>query len=260
MKPDMTAATDDPTDWRARALISASALRHNLAVVRKCAPKSRVMAVLKSNAYGHGMAAVCAALADGVDAIAVATMKEGVACRAVNSALPVVVLSGLLQPASLDLCRRYRLQPVLHTPQHVDWAADYRGAAIAVWLKIDSGMNRLGIAPSQTAAAIARLQANPRIETLRLMSHLSCADDAADDTTPAQQQHFAAATAAYDFERSLANSAGVMAWRDTHYDWVRPGIMLYDRGSPVLPVVIDDADAITKTPVTPSPTHHYYAR
>ena len=223
---------------RARALIDAGALRHNLALVRKLAPGCRVMAVVKSNAYGHGMAAVSREIAGRVDAFAVATLEEGIACRAANPSLPVVVLSGLLQPESLELCRRHRLDPVAHTLQHVQWLEQYRGEPLSLWLKIDTGMNRLGIAPGEVADAVARLGRNKRVESIRLMSHLANADDPDDPCTEQQSQCFKQCAGTGigglgQLERSLANSAGVMGWPQTHLDWVRPGILLYG-GSPLL--------------------------
>ena len=218
--------------WRARALIDARALRHNLALVRQLAPGCRVMAVIKSNAYGHGMAAVSREIAGRVDAFAVATLQEGIDCRNANPATPVTVLSGLQQPAALDLCRRYRLDPVLHADEHLRWVEQYRGAPLAPWLKIDTGMNRLGIAPGRVAEAVARLRRNKRVGSIRLMSHLANADDTEDAHSAAQLKRFKRASDAYEMERSLANSAGVMRWQKTHFEWVRPGIMLYG-GSPL---------------------------
>lgn len=221
-------------NWRARALIDGRALRHNLAVARRLAPGCRVMAVIKSNAYGHGMAAVSRAIADRVDAFAVATLQEGIDCRAANPALPVTLLSGLRQPADLELCRRHRLDPVLHAGEHLDWVEQCRGAPapLCAWLKIDTGMNRLGIAPSQVAGAIARLRQSG-VKRIGLMSHLACADAVGDPRTAAQLKRFRRATDARRLERSLANSAAVMKWPKTHFQWVRPGIMLYG-GSPLL--------------------------
>ncbi len=219
--------------WRARALIDAEALRHNLAVVRKLAPGCRVMAVLKSNAYGHGMGLVSSEIAAHVDALAVATLEEGIACRAANPSLPVVVLSELQRPTSLDICQRHQLQPVVHTLQHIQWAEQYRGEPLSLWLKIDTGMNRLGIAPDEVADAMARLGRNKRLENIRLMSHLANADDPQDPASEQQLRCFKQCTDAYPPERSLANSAGVMKWPRTHFHWVRPGIMLYG-GSPLL--------------------------
>jgi len=228
-------------NWRARALIDGRALRHNLGVARRLAPNCRVMAVVKSNAYGHGMVEVSRALAGRVDAFAVATLQEGIDCRAAHPAAAVTLLSGLQRPADLELCRRQRLGPVLHDEEHLRWVEQCRAMppssphSLSPWLKIDTGMNRLGLAPAQVADAIARLRRS-RVKRIRLMSHLACADDTGDRRTEAQLRRFRRATDAWRAEgmaRSLANSAAVMRWPQTHFEWVRPGIMLYG-GSPLL--------------------------
>lgn len=219
-------------DCRARALIDAAALRHNLALARRLAPDSKIMAVVKSDAYGHGMALVTRSIADRVDAFAVATLTEGIECRLANPSVPITVLSGLCRAADLHRCRQHRLQPVLHSLEQVEWAEQYDGAPLSPWLKIDTGMNRLGVAPDEVADAIARLRRNRRIEGIRLMSHLANADDLDDCYTATQSRRFRECTEQYEMERSLANSAALMKWPQTHFQWVRPGIMLYG-GSPV---------------------------
>jgi len=223
-------------NWRARARIDGRALRHNLAVARRLAPASRVMAVVKSNAYGHGMAEVCRALGGQAEAFAVATLQEGIDCRAAAPSVPVTLLSGLQRPADLQDCRRHRLDPVLHHEEHLRWVEQHRGAlgSLSAWLKIDTGMNRLGIAPARVADAVDRLRRSG-VGDIRLMSHLANADDVSDRLTATQLRRFKRATAAFKSARSLANSAAVMKWPRTHFDWVRPGIMLYG-GAPLLGV------------------------
>ncbi len=247
--------------WRTRALIDCGALRHNLSVVRKLAPNCRVMAVVKANGYGHGMATVCAAIAKRVDAFAVASVEEGIECRAadlslsasLSAPLPVVVLSGLQRPASLALCSRYCLSPVVHSMEQVEWIERHDDEPLNLWLKIDTGMNRLGIAPDEVAAVVSRLRRSKYVTAIRLMSHLANADDPQDDLALQQLRRFQQCTDQYasqsasqsagqsasqfdgqsKLERSLANSAGIMHWQQTHMDWVRPGIMLYG-GSPLI--------------------------
>ncbi|MGR3913602.1 MAG: alanine racemase, partial [Gammaproteobacteria bacterium] len=230
----VTTAMEDEheTEWRARALIDRSALRHNLEVARRLAPHSRVMAVVKADAYGHGLAAVTDALASRVDAFAVATLEEALACRRAHPRIAVVVLSGPLGPESPEICARHRLQLLAHAPAHLDCLARYDGAPLSVWLKIDTGMTRLGLEPAQVAAALAQLRRNPRIRLAGLMSHLANADDAGDDFTTTQLERFRQCAERCQLARSLANSAGIMQWPQTHFDWVRPGILLYG-GSPV---------------------------
>ena len=222
--------------WRARARIDGRALRHNLGRARQLAPGCRVMAVVKSNAYGHGLTEVARALAGRVDAFAVATLQEGIDCRAAAPAASVTILSGLQRPEDLTVCAQQRLHPVLHDEQHLQWVERHRAEmkALNPWLKIDTGMHRLGIAPAQLSDAIARLQ-RCGVKRMRLMSHLANADDVGDAYTDMQLQRFKRATDELNAARSLANSAAVMKWPRTHFDWVRPGIMLYG-GSPLLGV------------------------
>ncbi len=227
--------------WRTRAVLDLAALRHNLAVVRKLAPACKIMAVLKANAYGHGMARISGALADRVQGFAVASVAEGIRCRralasaaadvAADVAPPIALLSGLQHASDLVLCRRHQLAPVAHTAAHVEWLAQYRGTSLTAWLKIDSGMHRLGIAPQQVAEAVARLRANRCLARLGLMSHLAAADAAEHSFTERQLAIFTRATDAHqshcELGRSLANSAAVLQHPQTHFQWVRPGLMLY---------------------------------
>jgi len=229
-------------NWRARALIDARALCHNLGLARRLAPGCRVMAVVKSNAYGHGLTEVVRAIGDGVDALAVATLQEGVDCRAASPDAAVAILSGLQRPDDLTVCAQQRLQPVLHDEEHLQWAeqCDAVVRRLNLWLKIDTGMNRLGIAPAKVADAVARLR-RCGARDIRLMSHLGCADDASDGYTGAQLQRFRRATDGLNMQRSLANSAAVMQCPGAHFDWVRPGVMLYG-GSPLLGRRADELD------------------
>ena len=220
------------SEWRARALIDRSALRDNLKVARRLAPNSRVMAVVKADAYGHGLAEVTETLAPHVDAFAAATLEEALACRRMHPEIMITVLSGLLAPESLEVCARHNLQPLAHSSAHLQWLAGYDGAPLSVWLKIDTGMTRLGLEPAQVAGALGELGRNSRIRITGLMSHLANADDAEDDFTASQAERYQKCADQHELARSLANSAGVMQWPQTHLDWVRPGILLYG-GSPL---------------------------
>ena len=211
----------------ARACIDLHALRHNLAQARQAASGSRVMAIIKANAYGHGLLPVAQSLTD-ADAFGVASPEEGVMLREAGFDRRIVLLEGPFNADDLHLISGYRLDVVIHHASQLDMLeqADLR-RTIDVWLKLDTGMNRLGFDPTETAEVVARLQCIDLVETIRFMTHFACADDPADDTTRVQSQRFAEALTALAGERSLANSAAILAWPDTHADWVRPGIMLY---------------------------------
>lgn len=229
--------------WRARALIDCAALHHNLDVVRQLAPGCKIMAVVKSDAYGHGMQRITNEIATRVDAFAVATLQEGIDCRLANPSplIRITVLSGLQQADALEVYQQHQLTPVAHTATHVEWLTKYRGAPLSLWLKLDTGMSRLGIAPQQVEKAIAKLRANESIKEIDLMSHFANADSEEDDFTTKQLDCFQQYTDQYaeqhsgqdSLERSIANSAAIMAHPKTHFQWVRPGIMLYG-ASPLL--------------------------
>ena len=214
---------------RTRAVIHPEALRHNLAQARQAAPQSRVMAVIKADGYGHGLLRVAAALRR-ADAFAVTCLEEAIPLREAGYAHPILLLAGPFEPSELEACRRYRLDIVVHAPWQVELLeAASAGRALSVWLKIDSGMHRLGLMPEQVPELHRRLTRCAAVNThIRLITHMACADDRDDlRSTPGQVQRFAEAGAGLDGERSLANSASVLGWPETHADWVRPGVMLY---------------------------------
>ncbi|MDH3947940.1 MAG: alanine racemase [Gammaproteobacteria bacterium] len=210
-----------------RAIINLSALRHNLSIARRRAPDSRIMAIIKANGYGHGSVTVAQALNE-VDAFGVACLDEAITLREAGIAQPIVLLEGAVHAADLNLVRGYQLELVVHHPAQINLLEQDSGRAIPVWLKLDTGMHRLGIPPGQVAEMLQRLgQLETVAQPVRLMTHLANADDRQDNTTSQQLARFDAATADLKLQTSIANSAGILAWPDTHRDWVRPGIMLY---------------------------------
>lgn len=209
----------------AYASLDARALRHNLAQVRKLT-SARVMAIVKANGYGHGLVWVAKALAD-ADAFGVASLEEGLELRAAGIQQEICLLEGFFEAAEIPVILRERLTPVIH--DHHQLAAlrhvqsDRRCDA---WIKVDTGMHRLGFDPVEVPAVAADLAALRFVDRLGLLSHLACAEDFASPVTMLQiealgQLRFPG------LRRSLANSAGVMGWPAAHGDWVRPGLMLY---------------------------------
>lgn len=212
----------------ARATVDTAALQHNLRTVRRLAPRARVMAVIKANAYGHGLVGTARALR-AADAFAVARIEEAVALREAGLDNAIVLLEGAFDAAHLPLAASLGLELVVHSPEQL---AMLEGALVSrpigVWLKVDTGMNRLGFPPEEAQQAASRLAACASVASApRLMTHLSCADERDAAVTDLQLQRFGAATAALDGERSIANSAAVLWRQDCHADWVRPGLMLY---------------------------------
>lgn len=210
------------------AVIDLAALRHNLKRVRELAPRSRVMAVVKANAYGHGLALAAQALA-GADAFAVASLEEAQIVRRAGLSNPIVLLEGVFGESELEEAARWSCALVVHDAYQLK-LIEKSGLKeeLSVWLKVDTGMNRLGFAPAATQDAWKRLnEAKAVKQPVRLMTHFASADEVSDPKTQAQLQAFAAATAGMEAERSIANSAGILAWPQSHADWVRPGSMLY---------------------------------
>lgn len=211
----------------ASAVIRLDALRDNLERIRAVASDSRVLAVVKANAYGHGIAGAVRALGN-ADALAVACIDEAAAIRDADCDAPVVLLEGVFDATELALAARHRCELVVHDPWQIDALANAPGRhAFTVWLKIDTGMNRLGFPLAEAAHARERLQKIPTVEHLRFMTHLACADDLTSAMTDTQLGAFEHATEGWAGERSIANSAGVFGHPRSHGDWVRPGLALY---------------------------------
>ncbi len=212
----------------AHALLDMGALTANLARIRASAPHCKVMAVIKANAYGHGAITIARALT-GVDAFAVARVDEGVALREAGIRQRIAVLQGFVSGEELALHSRYDLEPVVHSPTQVALLESAAlGNPVTVWLKLDSGMHRLGFDSEQFAACHGRLtQCLSVRQPPLLITHLANADELADPATPRQLDLFDRSVAELPGERSIANSAGLLAWESALAEWVRPGIALY---------------------------------
>ncbi len=216
-------------DSAPRAVIDLTALRHNLQRVRTLAPNSRVLAVVKANAYGHGLFRVVTALGDAVDALAVARLGEGVSLRRAGIACPIVVLEGCANQQELNLAAANQLEMVVHNLEQIKLLQQQKlRNPVVCWLKIDTGMHRLGLPLNSVLTAYQALAScGSVLGKPRLMTHFANADDLADPATKKQWQLFQGITSVLDAETSCANSGAILGWPETHADWVRPGIMLY---------------------------------
>ncbi|HIA08477.1 MAG TPA: alanine racemase [Chromatiaceae bacterium] len=232
---DAVRATASSTGVRAR--IDLSALRHNLARVHDFCPDAKVMAVIKANAYGHGLCEVATALS-AADAFAVARIEEASALRDAGCDKPLLLLEGVHDDLALAQARDLDLACVVHAP-HQLVLFEQANQAMPLWLKVDTGMHRLGFAPRDVKDALSRLRAIT--DDIVLMSHFACADESGSEATRHQLQQFDSVTDTLTYPTSLANSAGIVAWPDAHRDWVRPGIMLYG-ASPLLDISADMLD------------------
>lgn len=211
-----------------RARVDSSALRSNLQVVRACAPGRRVMAVVKANAYGHGLISTALALAD-ADAFAVARLEEAVALRAAGLKRRIVLLEGVFNAEQLSEAGRLELDLVVHQELQIALLEqDPLQRRRRLWLKVDTGMNRLGFRPERFRAAWERIMRllPPPLE-LRVLTHLSGADEEDGQSTAEQLARLAPLVAGLPAELSIANSAAILALPQTHAHWVRPGLALY---------------------------------
>ena len=202
-----------------------SALRHNLGVARRHAPKSKIWAVVKADAYGHGLARVARTLVD-ADGYALLDLNDAVRLRESGVTKPMLLLEGAFHPADLALVDRYGLALAVHNAEQILMIERARvSSPLAVWLKLNTGLNRLGFAGPKVRAAHSRLQACGKVAAISLMTHFADADGPAGVT--AQLARFVEWTAGLQGEVTLANSAAVLCYPEAHGDWVRPGIMLY---------------------------------
>jgi alanine racemase len=207
------------------ATISAGALRKNLLVAKAHAKGAKVWAVIKANAYGHGLERAARAL-DAADGFAVVDFQEAARLRVAGVTKPILLLEGFFKPADVPLLHKYALTPVIHNPEQVEM---FRLAAhpgeLDAYVKVNSGMNRLGFTTDSLRPAYNAIRMHPHVRSVTLMTHFADADG----TVGVKEQlaWFRELTRDYDAPQSLANSAALIRFPETHGAWVRPGIMLY---------------------------------
>jgi alanine racemase len=210
------------------ALIHLDALRHNLQRVRDFAPDARVWSVVKANAYGHGLKRAFEGLRAS-DGFALLNIDEAQTLRDLDWRGPILLLEGVFEARDLEWCSRLNLWHVVHRPEQIDWLAIHKTEwPHRVFLKMNTGMNRLGFTPPAFRQAWTRLNALTQVEEVSLMTHFSDADSPRGIAH--QMAVFNEATSDLDGERSLCNSAGILRHAQdpaVRGDWVRPGVMLY---------------------------------
>lgn len=211
----------------ALATIDLDAIRQNFARVRALAPQSRVLAVVKADAYGHGLERVARALS-AVDGYGVASLDDAERLRAIGIRQRIVLLGGFDDPRDLPLLRALDLDTVLHAPEQLRMLELDRGTPIRVWPKLDTGMHRLGFAWTDARVLAARLTGLSNVAADPVwMTHFASADLPGATLTAEQMTRFASATAGLAGQRSLANSAATLLLPGSRADWVRPGGLLY---------------------------------
>ena len=232
----------DPT----YAVIDLNALQHNLQVLQERAPDSKILAVVKANAYGHGMVKVAKTLKN-VYGFAVARLNEALTLRAAGISKPLVLLEGFFENSDLPTLVEQNLQAVIHSQQQVAalLSADLP-SPLQIWLKLDSGMHRLGFSAEQFDAVYQQLSNCRNIrQPINLITHFNCADELDNPITGEQINLFKAHIKKDSGLNSLASSAATLAWPDAHFDMIRPGIALYG----VSPFADKDAQQFNLKPV-----------
>lgn len=212
------------------ALIDCEAARHNLQRIRAMAPETKIMAVVKANAYGHGIELMAPCLSE-ADAFAVASVDEALALRHLGVTHPIVLLEGIFCASELTDVVEQRLELVVHSDEQIAMLKTHRGCHnLVIWIKVDTGMHRLGFAPSEVARVWHQLQGLSCLaQPLRLMTHFASSDEPNAPANATQLEQFKQLLAYLPdpLAISLSNSAAIIHLPESHGDWVRPGIMMY---------------------------------
>lgn len=208
--------------------IDTNALQHNFNRVQELAPESKILAMVKANAYGHGIVEIAKALRD-ADAFGVACLAEASSIRQVNLSNPIVLMSGFVNVNGLTKIIELKCESVIHNFEQIKILEQARlSHPIKVWLKINTGMHRLGFVSEDVADAYARLVKCKNVAAPpKLITHFADADDIKKMTTKKQIKIFNFVTKKLSGEKSLANSAAILSYPESHADWVRPGGLLY---------------------------------
>lgn len=211
------------------ALMSTENLLHNLRVIQKISAPAKTIAMLKANAYGHGIRSVGARLADRVYAFGVASIDEALALRKHGITTPILLMQGIFEPEELQIASEQDFQIVFNNEIQVGWLEKSSlSRPIHAWIKINTGMNRLGFKLDKAALFFERIQKSPLIQgPVKIISHFACADTPSHPLNTIQIHAFQNAIQDLTTEYSLCNSAGIFNFPDCHYDYVRPGIALY---------------------------------
>ncbi len=237
----------------ATAYIDTSALQSNLKKVQEIAPSSKILAVVKANAYGHGLDQIAATIGTSADAFGVARIEEALQLRAGGIVKPILLLEGFYSEQDLPILVTNNIQTAVHCVEQLEALENMTlENPVVVWLKVDSGMHRLGVNSDQYDEFVVRLKLCKNVaKPLRYMSHFACADERHNPVTAEQLERFSNLTAECSGERSIAASAALLTLPSTHFDWVRPGIILYG----VSPFIDKSAQEMGFTPVMTLKSH-----
>ena len=216
----------------ARIITHPEALQHNLNRAKQLAPDSKLLAVIKANAYGHGSVDTAGILYEIADEFAVSCVPEAVVLRQAGIDKPITILQGFQNDSDLRIAEHLKLRLTVHDDNQLGLLDNYSSASsyrFDLNIKIDSGMHRLGFQPDRTESLFKKLTSHSQVnpDSLILMTHFSSADELDNDCTTKQLDVFHKACSNITAPKSIANSAGVLGWKDSHAEWVRPGVMLY---------------------------------
>ncbi|MFC0309651.1 alanine racemase [Gallibacterium trehalosifermentans] len=212
----------------ATAKISSLALKHNIQKIKSLAPKSKIIAVVKANAYGHGVEFVSQTVQDNVDCFGVARLGEALRLRSNGITKPILLLEGFFSASDLPILAVNNLETVVHCAEQLNalLQADLPNP-ISVWIKIDTGMHRLGIQLEEVDVYYQALSQSANVNHIRFISHFSRADELTSGYTEKQLERFLSACQGKSGERSIAASGGILFWEESHLEWIRPGIIMY---------------------------------
>jgi alanine racemase len=209
------------------AILSTENLRHNIAVIRNIAPKSKMMVMLKANAYGHGIRSTAMRIDNLVDFIGVARIDEGLALRKVGIQSPICIMQGVFTNEDVITAACNNFELIVHDKAQLDCLDISTPRKVNVWLKVDTGIGRLGFSIDESMSVYQKLKSLSSVGTITLTSHFACADDIDHPLNQLQMKKFHQLAIDFPGPKSLANSAGIFNFKNSHYDVVRPGIALY---------------------------------
>ena len=214
---------------RCTASINLNAIKKNYLYAKSLSPNAKVIAIVKANAYGHGAIKVASHLEDCADCYGVACTEEAIELR--NSGIdktPILLMEGVFEASELELIEKYNLIVTVCNSKQLQWLLDNKfNKPVDIFVKYDSGMGRLGFQGEEFINVINLLEESEKIGQITLMTHFSSADDLNSTSTNEQISNFDKTLYAKKYSTSLANSAGIMSWSESHREYTRPGIMLY---------------------------------
>ncbi len=213
----------------ALAILSTENLLHNLQIIKKNAPHAQVIAMIKANGYGHGLRSTALRLEKHVASFGVASIDEALALRKVNIKIPITLMEGIFEPNELLIAACEQFHVVFHDSSQLEWLQrSSLPSQLTAWLKVDTGMGRLGFTPAQAQDAYNQLSCNRFIkQPVGIMSHFACADEIEHPLNQEQMNHFNQFIHNKNGPKSFCNSAAIFSFHDQHHDFVRPGIALY---------------------------------